>query len=245
MFLFNRSKTEKPQRGELYTSLLTSEDAGDLEDDRDGRRNSRLENEIDRSNGAPDNENSKRKNRENNREDRDKDMPHPILIEHQEYCQIVDIPEGEDESLDVYLHPEYFFCQVSCLDRIKRGGWWGKSSSLEAHKLYLFIDYRSKKFTLCKDLDDIQDLIGQRSNHKLQGRIFQYPLNNLFRTMPIEIVNNKYWGFDLAKGEVDRQNPQVIDPSRPLQSLVRLQSLNRLKVRMIKDSIENAINVKL
>ena len=36
--------------------------------------------------------------------------PHSVLINHQRYCsQLVNVPEGMGESLEIYHHPNYFF----------------------------------------------------------------------------------------------------------------------------------------
>ena len=170
---------------------------------------------------------------ENGRDENGRDdSPHPLLIAFQQYCQVVgDIPEGFEETLDVYRHSQYFFCQVMCCV-LDHGGWGFSLSSGNGHVkkngvlAYLLLDYYHQRLIVCDSLDRVHvSVMGKKGGGKI---LWETTLDKNCQIDRKMTQRDCSWRVDLLLN---------IKKGSRLRPVLKLGSWSQTKANMITDAI--------
>ena len=155
----------------------------------------------------------------------DRISPHPILVNHQKYCtQIVNIPEELGESLEIYQHQNYFFCQVFW-KRENSGilsGWWGNNNKYTKDPCYLFLDYPVKKITICRNEGELEAIILRQT---IANPLYQEEINMRTSCSPISSIEKTFWSTLLTNKSGKRVG--------------LIYSYSQTKIHIIKKTIED------
>ena len=205
---------------DVYTGLLEH----DSEHNNENGRNARNENARD--------EHARDENARDEQSVKQKNSPHPLLIAFQQYCQVVgDIPEGFEETLDVYRHSQYFFCQVMC-NVLDHGGWGFSLSSGNGHVkkngvfAYLLLDNYHQKLIVCDSLDRVHvSVMGKKGGGKI---LWETTLDKNCQIDRKMTQGDCYWRVDLLLN---------IKKGSRLRPVLRLGSWSQTKANMITDTI--------
>ena len=150
--------------------------------------------------------------------------PHSVLINHQRYCsQLVNVPEGMGESLEIYHHPNYFFCQV----------FWKRetgflSSLLQKNvkynndPVYIFIDYPVKILTICRDEKELEMVILRQ---RIKNPVYSEYYDKNTKCGIVSSLDKTFWGSQLI--------------NKNGKGVGTIYSYSQTKIHVVKKTIED------